>query len=161
MEEDPMLLDRETKRDVIVWREAIHEALLCVPANIRGEVLRQIADKLAARQTSAGQMKAWTLEAMKVEAEAENKEWDAGEDTGLPPPREAQIFEAQSVIVQVFTRAITNHHSSAGAAAILFRPHRERGQGTGSGWLPDYLDNLAGITVDRSKCVDLARGRRT
>jgi hypothetical protein len=150
-----------TGREAIVWREAIYKALLCVPAQIRGEVLKQIADKLAARQATADQMKAWTLEDMKAEAELENEEWDAGEDTELPPPRNARIFEAQSVIVQVFTRAITNHHSSAGAAAILFRPHRERGEGTGSGWLPDYLANLAGITIDRPKCVDLARGRRS
>jgi hypothetical protein len=160
MEKAPMLLDQDVKRDVIVWREAIYEALLCVPADLRGKVLKQIADKLLARQTSADQMKAWTLEDMKAEAELENEEWNAGERPELPPPRNARIFQAQSVIVQVFTRAITNHHSSAGAAAILFRPHRERGEGTGSGWLPDYLDNLAGITIDRAKCVDLARGRR-
>jgi hypothetical protein len=141
------------ERDVIVWREAVYEALLCVPAAIRGEVLKQIADKLAARQASAGQMKAWTLEDMKDEAELENEEWNAGEDTELPAPRNARIFEAQSVIVQVFTRAITNHHSSVGAAAILFRQHRT---GRGSGWFPDYLADLPAIKVDRVKAAQIA-----
>jgi hypothetical protein len=148
------------ERTIIVWREAIYEALLCVVPELRAKVLAAVADKEAAAGARRKQMKAWTLDEMKVETAAEDHEWDAGDDTDLPPPRNARIFEAQSVIVQVFTRAITNHHSSAGAAAILFRPHRERGQPAGSGWLPDYLDNLAGVTIDRAKCVDLARGRR-
>lgn len=148
------------ERTIIVWREAIYEVLLCVAPELRAKVLAAVADKEAAAGARREQMKAWTLDEMKVETAAEDQEWDAGDDTDLPPPRNARIFEAQSVIVQVLTRAITNHHSPAGAAAILFRPHRERGEGTGSGWLPDYLDNLAGITIDRAKCVDLARGRR-
>jgi hypothetical protein len=142
-----------TERDVIVWREAIYEALLCVPAAIRGEVFKQIADKLAARQASANQMKAWTLEDMKAEAELKNEEWNAGENTELPPPRNARIFEAQSVIVQVLTRAIRNSHSPATAAAILFRQHRT---GAGSRWLPDYLDGLPAIKIDRAKAAQIA-----
>ena len=50
------------------------------------------------------------------------------------------VDEATSVIVQVLVRDIANSHSKADAAAVLFRNHH--GRGTGSGWLPDYLDGL-------------------
>jgi hypothetical protein len=146
-----------TEQEIIVWREALYEALLCAPWEVRGEVLKQIADKHAASMAGAGQMKAWTLEEMHAETARETDEWNAGEDAELPPPRDLRIFQAQSVIVQVLTRAITNHHSADGAATILFRPHREHRAGSGSGWLPDYLNNLAGVTVDRAKCAALAR----
>jgi hypothetical protein len=156
------------ERTIIVWREAIYEVLLCVAPELRAQVLAGVGDKQAAATVRREQIAAAdilpagiTLKDMKAEVAAEAEEWDAGEDDDLPPPREARIFEAQSVIVQVLTRTITNHHSAAQAAAILFRPHRERGEGTGSGWLPDYLDNLAGVTIDRAKCTDLARGRRS
>jgi hypothetical protein len=49
------------------------------------------------------------------------------------------IMRLKSLLVQVFVRDITNNHSKADAAAILFVEHRH---GTGSGWLPDYLRDL-------------------
>jgi hypothetical protein len=40
------------------------------------------------------------------------------------------------------------------ASAVLFR--RQGRGGTGSRWLPDYLDGLPGIEVDKKKCADIA-----
>jgi len=57
--------------------------------------------------------------------------------------------EAVSLIIQTLVRSITNSHSSADAAMILFQEHR---MGTGSGWLPDYLDGLPGLDVDLKRC---------
>jgi hypothetical protein len=54
-----------------------------------------------------------------------------------------------SLIIQTLVRSITNSHSSDDAATILFREHR---MGTGSGWLPDYLDGLPGLDVDLKRC---------
>ena len=117
------------ERTIIVWREAIYEVLLCVAPELRARVLAAVAGKEAAAGARREQIAACDvlpagiiLQDMKTEAAVEAEEWDAGADTDLPPPRNARIFEAQSVIVQVLTRAITNHHSSAQAAAILFRP---------------------------------------
>ena len=56
-------------------------------------------------------------------------------------------------MVQVLTRSITNNFSKEDAAKVLFREHRH---GTGSGWLPDYLDGLPGIEVDRETCAAIA-----
>jgi hypothetical protein len=61
--------------------------------------------------------------------------------------------EAVSLMVQVLTRSITNNFSKEDAAKVLFRDHSH---GTGSGWLPDYLDGLPGIEVDREACAAIA-----
>jgi hypothetical protein len=45
----------------------------------------------------------------------------------------------KSLVVQVFTRSITNNHSPKDAAGILFARHRH---GYGSGSLGDYIDDL-------------------
>ena len=66
--------------------------------------------------------------------------------------RSHAVNEATSVIVQVLVRDIANCHSKADAAAVLFRNHH--GRGTGSCWLPDYLDGLPGIIVDRKLCIE-------
>jgi hypothetical protein len=63
------------------------------------------------------------------------------------------VKEAASLIVQVLVRSITNNHSPNDAAKVLFREHR---RGTGSGWLPDYLDGLPGITVDLKRCETIS-----
>jgi hypothetical protein len=61
--------------------------------------------------------------------------------------------EAASLIIQVLVRSITNNHSPENAAKVLFRDHL---RGTGSGWLPDYLDGLPGITVDLKRCETIS-----
>ena len=57
-------------------------------------------------------------------------------------------------MVQVLTRSITNNFSKEDAAKVLFR--RQGRDGTGSRWLPDYLDGLPGIEVDRETCAAIA-----
>ncbi len=60
-------------------------------------------------------------------------------------------------MVQSLVRFITNNHAPERAAAILFREHRAPGfHGTGSGFLPDYLDGLPGLTVDHGRCIKIA-----
>ena len=54
----------------------------------------------------------------------------------------------------MLTWSITNNFSKEDAARILFRDHY--GRGTGSGWLPDYLDGLPGITIDKAKCAEIS-----
>jgi hypothetical protein len=141
------------KRDVIVWREALSEAILCIPGPIRGEVLHELAERQKQAEAQAGQLRVWTIADMRAEADHENEEWNAGQDAGMPPPRDARIAEAVAIMVQVLVRAIINRHSKKRAAEILFRQHRH---GAGSGWLPDYLDGLPGIRIDRSVAARLA-----
>jgi hypothetical protein len=67
------------------------------------------------------------------------------------------IARATSVMVQTLVRFITNNHSPERAAAIMFREHHGASfRGTGSGFLPDYLDGLPGLTVDRDECIKIA-----
>jgi hypothetical protein len=126
-----------TSENVIIWREAMQKALDCVPFEIRNEVLRQLSDK----------QKAGAKSRFKVISLGELQPTDSD---GLWNP----IARASSVVVQRLVRFIRNNHSPQRAAGIMFREHRdELFRGTGSGFLPDYLDGLPGITVDRDKCI--------
>jgi len=131
------------------WRKALALALDCIPATLRADVLAQL---LAEQQA-----KAEARDASELIAAGEIrpfKTFNAAnwEGVPLPPPRGPEMAAA-SVMVQTLVRSIANSHSKQGAAAILFREHR---RGAGSGWLPDYLDGLPGITVNRDKCVQIA-----
>jgi hypothetical protein len=66
-----------------------------------------------------------------------------------------RIMRFKSLIIQVFTRDITNDHSAEDAAKILFTQHRN---GNGSGWLPDYLDGLPALKVDLKKAASISGG---
>jgi hypothetical protein len=123
---------------LIVWREAIQKALYCVPLDDRAEVLRQLTEAHAAK-LAGPRLKIISFHELTAPSETD----------GLWNP----IIRASSLIVQVLVRTITNNHSPERASAILFREHRE---GTGSGWLPDYLDGLPGITIDRDRCIAIA-----
>jgi hypothetical protein len=52
-----------------------------------------------------------------------------------------------------FVRDITNNNSKPDAAGILFQRHAN---GSGSRWLPDYLNALPGVQVDRKKAPAIA-----
>jgi hypothetical protein len=123
---------------LIVWREAIQRALYCVPFEDRAEVLRQLTEAHVA-DLAGPRFKITSFQELTAPRETD----------GLWNP----IIRASSLIVQVLVRSITNNHSPERASAILFREHRD---GTGSGWLPDYLDGLPGITVDRDRCIKIA-----
>jgi hypothetical protein len=129
-----------SQNDVIIWREAMQKALECVPFDLRNEVLRQISDKQKANAKSR----------FKVISLGELQPTDS-DDLWNP------IARATSVMVQRLVRFIRNNHSPQRAAGILFREHRsEPFRGTGSGFLPDYLDGLPGIAVDHDKCAEMA-----
>jgi hypothetical protein len=123
---------------LIVWREAIQKALYCVPFEHRAEVLKQLTAKHA-DDLAGPRFKVISFQELTAPSETD----------GLWNP----IIRASSLIVQVLVRSIRNNHSPERASAILFREHRE---GTGSGWLPDYLDGLPGITIDRDRCIAIA-----
>lgn len=112
-----------------IWTMAMETALACVPADVRLDVLRKLTDDETERRRQPFCI-GW-------------KKYGHAVD------------EATSVIVQVLVRDIANRHSKADAAAVLFRNH---GGGTGIGWLPDYLDGLPGITVDRKRCIEVFEG---
>lgn len=61
-----------------------------------------------------------------------------------------RIQKFKSLIIQVFTRDITNDNSPEGAARLLFMHHAN---GNGSGWLPDYLDGLPALKIDLKKAA--------
>lgn len=128
----------EKRKAVVIWREAIEDVLFCVPPSIRGEVLAELAEKEKER-ASRGSFVVWTVADLMKPLESD----------GLFN----HIAEATSLIVQVLVRSITNSHSKEDAARILFREHRH---GTGGRWLPDYLDGLPGIEIDRAKAAKIA-----
>ena len=111
---------------VDTWTIAMESALACVPADLRLDVLRKLMDDETERRRHPF-LFGWKK-------------------------RSHAVIEATSVIVQVLVRDIANCHSKADAAAVLFRNHH--GRGTGSCWLPDYLDGLPGIIVDRKLCIE-------
>ena len=111
-----------------IWIMAMETALACVPADLRLDVLRKLTDDETERRRQP------FLFGWKKRSHAVN--------------------EATSVIVQVLVRDIANCHSKADAAAVLFLNHH--GRGTGNCWLPDYLDGLPGITVDRKRCIEVS-----
>jgi hypothetical protein len=121
---------------VAVWFAALEDVLFCVPRDFRLEALRRLISSEEERQ-SADSLRVWTVSDFDP---AEFKFWHAEK-------------EAASLIIQVLVRSITNNHSKDDAARVLFREHR---MGTGSGWLPDYLDGLPGITVDLKRCQAIA-----
>jgi hypothetical protein len=121
---------------VVVWLAALEDVLFCIPRDFRLEALRRLISSEEKRQ-SAGPLRFWTFSDIDL---AEFKYWHAEK-------------EAASLMIQVLVRSITNNHSRDNAAKVLFREHR---MGTGSGWLPDYLDGLPGITVDLKRCQAIA-----
>ena len=132
-----------TDQQAFAWFKALNNILeSCVPNSVRLDVLRRLTDDEIERQKKAGELQIYT----------------AAEFVNDPKFREylkyhGEVMEAYSIIIQVLTRLITNNHSPEDAAKILFREHR---RGTGSRWLPDYLDNLPGIEVDRKLCLQIA-----
>ena len=131
-------MKNEKREAIVIWREAIEDALFCVPPSIRGEVLAELAEKEKERAASEP-FTVWTMDDLMKPCESD----------GLFN----HIAEATSLIVQVLVRSITNSHSKEDAAKILFREHRH---GTGGRWLPDYLDGLPGIKIDRAKAAKIA-----
>jgi len=122
-----------TDRAIEIWTEALGDVLaFCIPSEIREQVLRALLEEQKERGTTAKPFKLGKLDPEKYHAKK----------------------EARSLMIQVMTRSITNNISKEDAAKVLFR--RQGRGGTGSRWLPDYLDGLPGIEVDKKKCADIA-----
>jgi hypothetical protein len=138
-----------TQLEIDGWRKALALALNCIPATLRADVLAQL---LAEQEAPAEEWDASDLIAGGEIRPFKTFDASSWEGVPLPPPRGPQMAAA-SAMAQVLVRSITNTHSKQAAAAILFRQHR---CGAGSGWLPDYLDGLPGITVDRAKAAEFA-----
>jgi hypothetical protein len=120
------------EKDISIWSDAIDDVLFCVPPGLRLDVLRRLVDNEVKRQQQPA------LQPISLDY-----------DPGMFKHWHAEM-EAKSLIVQVLTRTITNNHSPDNAARVLFREHPT---GTGSGWLPDYLDGLPGVVINRKRCV--------
>lgn len=123
------------ERDAAIWTRVLEYVMFCVPNDVRAEVLRRLSEVKPEAPLKVTRLS---------EAEAnENLKFHHAQQ------------EAASLLVQVLARSITNSNSPEGASKILFREHRS---GTGSGWLPDYLDSLPGISVDLNHCRKIAAG---
>jgi hypothetical protein len=123
----------ESDKDIVnvqAWAEIIEDMLALMPPDSRIEVLRLAVQKEeAARKERAGNPYSLhfmdAVELQKYKNSPGFRHWNA-------------IMRLKSLVVQVFVRDITNDHSPADAAKILFAHHRH---GHGSGRLGDYLDN--------------------
>ena len=117
------------------WGEALQSLMqLCVPSTMRERVLVDLLDQERTRKL------------LRIISYDELMAMDFADYRAKK--------DAASLMVQVLVRSITNNFSKEDAAEILFQDHY--GRGTGSGWLPDYLHGLPGISVDLAKCAEIA-----
>lgn len=132
-------------KEVMVAGKVIEDLLFLVAPSKRIEVLkRAVANEEAAscKRYESGGLEVWTIA-------------DLPETRACPGWRYwNSIMRFKSLVIQVFLRNITNNNSREDAAKILFMGHRN---GTGSGWLPDYLDGLPAIEVDLDKAAAIAQ----
>jgi hypothetical protein len=132
-------------KEVMVTAKVIEDLLFLVAPSKRIEVLKQaVSNEEAAScgRHETGGLEVWTIA-------------DLPETRSCPGWRYwNSIMQFKSLIIQVFLRNITNSHSKEDAAKILFMGHSN---GTGSGWLPDYLDGLPAIKVDLEKAAVIAQ----
>lgn len=117
------------------WVAALERAARCVPNEIKEKVLTEL---LRRQQVENEKMRTWTWESVKP--------WEPG-------PIFSEPSKEMAAMVQVLVRNITNNNSPDRAAWLLFRDQKH---GTGSRWLPDYLDGLPGISVDREECITIS-----
>jgi hypothetical protein len=122
-----------------IWTKAMWEVFYCVPHEVREDVLQAMLQQELDRRKepmfvlqSIDQIFARREELFKYYHEQR---------------------EAISLIIQCLVRKITNNDSKEGAAKTLYREHRH---GTGSGWLPHYLDGLPGLKVDIKRCAAIS-----
>jgi hypothetical protein len=138
----------ETDRDignVEAWAEVVESLLNLMPTKTRMDVLRlAVANEEAAIKDR--------------EAHGPFKLISFAELMRTPLKPMAPVMRLKSLVVQVFTRSITNNHSPKDAARLLFARHRH---GYGSGALGDYIDDLPrGADARRCGAARLPRSRR-
>jgi hypothetical protein len=122
----------ESDKDIAnieAWAEMIEDMLALMPPDSRIEALRAaLKNEETARKERAENPYGLCI-------------MDAAELCGASPGLRHwnAIMRLKSLVVQVFVRDITNNHSPANAAKILFAHHRH---GHGSGRLDEYLNNV-------------------
>ena len=124
------------ERTIDVWFDVMEKVLFCLPPAVRLEVLHKLTASEIERRENERDNGPIRIISLADFDPTTLKNWHA-------------VKEAESLIIQVLVRSITNNYSPSDAAKVLFREHR---RGTGSRWLPDYLDGLPGITVDLKRC---------
>jgi hypothetical protein len=131
-------------KEVMVTAKVIEDLLFLVAPSKRIEVLKKVvANEEAAcrKRHESGGLEVWTIADLpETQASPGWRYWNS-------------VMRFKSLIIQVFLRNITSNHSREDAAKILFMGHSN---GTGSGWLPDYLDGLPAIKVDLEKAAAIA-----
>src|SRR5262245_61656583 len=115
----------ETKNDlenIEAWAAIIEDLLFRVPPDMRAQVLALAGkNEEAARKKREARVMMSAAEALANMDSPGIRHWNA-------------IMRLKSLVVQMFTRNITNNHTPADAAKLLFADHR---YGTGSGSLSD------------------------
>jgi hypothetical protein len=124
----------ENDRDIAnaeAWAAIVEDLLALMPAENRMKVL-----KLAVANEEVEIADRAKYDGLKIMSAAELSNMDT------PGLRHWNaIMRLKSLVIQVFTRNITNNHSAEDAAKILFAEHS---YGQGSGCLHDYISDLPG-----------------
>jgi hypothetical protein len=132
--------------EIEAWAEVVKAVLGGLPPDLEIAVIAKVqennAKKQTERQTRSGDLH--TITARELIENSRNSASFRLRD---------RIDQLTSETIQRLTRDIANSHSPEDAATILFQQHPN---GPGSGWLPDYLDKLLGLKVDRSQTARLA-----
>jgi hypothetical protein len=113
--------------NVEAWAEIVEDLLYLVPVKDRMKVLdiaRTKEEAAIAERAEHGGFTVWTFNADDNSQALRN--WNV-------------IMRLKSLIIQVFTRNITNNHSPENAAKLLFAEHPYE---TGGCCLSDYIDDL-------------------
>src|SRR5262249_43163963 len=121
--------NEEDINNIEAWAEIIEDMLYFVPFESRMQVLQLAVAKHEANVAEVVEHGPWRPVSAAEMANTDTpglRHWNA-------------IMRLKSLIIQVFTRNISNNHKSTDAAKLLFAQHR---YGTGSRYLGDYIDNL-------------------
>ncbi len=131
--------------EIEAWTKVVEDLLYRVPPEKRAAVLEKATQKEVAdrkEREANGGFKFMTFDKASIE------KWKKS-----PGMRHYhRIQRLKSKVVYAFTRDITNNNRPQDAARILFRDHSNV---PGSGWLPEYLDGLPCVKIDRRKAAKL------
>lgn len=113
---------------VEAWVCALADLLYMAPLNDRAAIVEALAVRVRAMQQEEGKLISFAEMAQDWQQSPMQRNWHA-------------VMRLRSRIALACVRAVTNSHSRADAAAVLFQRH----PGPGSGFIRDYLRNLPGL----------------